>query len=225
MMSLVPEPIVVETQPKPQVVVIWLHGLNADGHDCVPIVSRLNLPSNLAIRFVFPCAPEQPVKFYDNQIMRSWYDISGYSDGEKDMASIRRAERSLCSLIAAQVDQGIKVDNILLAGFSQGGALVLYTGLRYRHRLAGILSLSTYLLLSQQLRANSQVINRATPIFLAHGGRDDILDCDLGVSSKRCLEEWGCDVTWRFYPDLDHSIGDREVDDIRTWLMTVLKRS
>ena len=194
----------IETGPNPVASVIWLHGLGADGHDFEPIVPELRLTK--PVRFVFPHAPVRPVTINHGMRMRAWYDIFQFGGGPEDDAGIRASQKLVDKLIAAE-----KGKKIVLAGFSQGGAIVLQTALRHPERLAGVMALSTYLPLSATRGEGTQQANHDVPIFMAHGKFDDIIPIDRARKSKDMLEKLGYPVTWNEYP-MPHSVcarGDR----------------
>lgn len=198
--------------------VIWLHGLGADGHDFVPVVPELGLPKDHGIRFIFPHAPVRPVTINNGMRMRAWYDIPSLSRLDlQDEAGIRDAERIVQGFIKAELDAGIDSTRIVLAGFSQGGAITLQTALRYPLTLGGILPLSTYLPMADKLAAEAHAANRATPILMCHGEHDPVLPYALGESSCDILHSNGYTVEWRAYP-MQHQVCGEQIDDISTWL-------
>jgi phospholipase/carboxylesterase len=198
--------------------VIWLHGLGADGFDFVPIVPELDLPAGHGIRFVFPHAPVRPVTLNGGMAMRAWYDILSLDrNGLQDEAGIRDSERIVQRYLQAEIDAGIPATRIVLAGFSQGGAITLHAGLRYPQKLAGLLALSTYLPLHDQAAAEASAANRATPILMCHGQYDPVLPLSLGEFSRRGLEQLGYAVDWREYP-MQHQVCAEQIDDIAGWL-------
>ena len=172
-MSALLEALEIETGPSPRAAVIWLHGLGADGHDFEPIVPELGMPAAPAVRFVFPHAPLQPVAINRGAVMRAWYDVTG--DGRQDAEGIRASQVRVEALIARERARGIAARSIVLAGFSQGGAMALHTGLRYPERLAGILALSCYLPLPETLEREASQATRDVPIFMAHGTQDPVI--------------------------------------------------
>jgi phospholipase/carboxylesterase len=197
--------------------VVWLHGLGADGHDFEPIVPGLAVDGT-PLRFVFPHAPVQPITINGGMAMRAWYDIISLERGtEQDEQGIRRAERQLHALIEREQERGIPAEKILLAGFSQGGAVALHTALRYPQRLAGVIGLSTFLPLDWTVEAEAHEANRETPIFLAHGTLDPLVVPSLGEGSCKLLTELGYDVEWRTYP-MPHAVCPEEVTDLRDWM-------
>ena len=207
------------TGRNPQAAVIWLHGLGADGHDFEPIVPELGLSQ--PVRFVFPNAPVRPVTINAGMRMRAWYDIFQLGGGPEDEAGVRASQRLLEDLISREGDRGIPAGKIVLAGFSQGGAVVLQTALRYRERLAGVLALSTYLPLARTLEAERSAVNQDLPIFMAHGAHDDIIPIDRAQASRKHLEGLGYPIEWHEYP-MPHSVCAPEVADIAAFLTRVI---
>lgn len=202
--------------------VIWLHGLGADGHDFEPIVPELTLPRDAGVRFIFPHAPVRPVTLNAGMAMRAWYDILGLGpDREEDAAGIRASEEQVRKLIERENQRGIPSARIVLAGFSQGGAIVLHTGLRYPERLAGIMALSTYLPLDGTLSAERHAGNQDTPIFMAHGTQDPVLPVSMGTRSRDLLQQHGHPVEWHDYP-MEHQVCMEEIRAIGDWLRRVL---
>ncbi len=208
-----------ESGRNPQAAVIWLHGLGADGHDFEPIVPELRLAS--AVRFVFPHAPVRPVTINAGMRMRAWYDIFQLGGGPEDEAGIRASQRLVEELIARETARGIPPGKIVLAGFSQGGAIVLQTALRQRERLAGVLALSTYLPLAGKLEQEASPANRDLPIFMAHGLCDEIIPIDRAQASRRRLEAAGYAVEWHEYP-MPHSVCPPEIGDIAAFLTRLI---
>lgn len=202
--------------------VIWMHGLGADGSDFVPLVPELRLPSTSGVRFIFPHAPVRPVTLNNGFPMRAWYDIRSLSaEGREDAAGIRESELEIMRLIRVERDSGIAAERIVLAGFSQGGAVALHAALRHTERLGGILALSTYLTLRASLAAEAHEANRATPIFMCHGEYDGVVTIDFGRQSRDALRALGYDVTWKEYP-MQHEVCRQEIDDIAAWMRTRL---
>ncbi len=202
--------------------VIWLHGLGADGHDFVPIIGELGLAADHGIKFVFPHAPVRPIAINNNMPMRGWYDIPSLTRLDKqDEAGIRASEAIVHGLIKAEVDAGIPPARIVLAGFSQGGAITLYAGLRYPQRLAGLLPLSTYLPLHDRLAAERSAANQDVPILMCHGTYDPVLALALGTGSRDLLLGLGYKVEWREYP-MQHQVCLEEIQAISAWLQQVL---
>jgi phospholipase/carboxylesterase len=204
----------IETGPNPAATVIWLHGLGADGHDFEPIVPELRLSK--PVRFVFPHAPIRPVTINQGMRMRAWYDIFQFGAGPEDDAGVRASQKLVEELIAAE-----KNKKIILAGFSQGGAIVLQTALRHPERLAGVMALSTYLPLSATLENERHKANHDVPIFMAHGKFDDIIPIDKAKRSREILEKLGYPVTWKEYP-MPHSVCAEEIGDISKFLVNLL---
>jgi len=213
------ETIEIETGPRPEAAVIWLHGLGADGHDFEPIVPELTLKK--AVRFIFPHAPVRPVTINNGMRMRAWYDIFQFGGGPEDEKGLRESQGLLEKLVAAQKAKGIEARRIVLAGFSQGGAIVLQTGLRYPERLAGIMALSTYLPLAATLAKENSAMNRDLPIFMAHGQYDDIIPLQRAEQSKDLLVKAGYPVDWRTYP-MPHSVCPPEIGHISEFLLRIL---
>ena len=202
--------------------VIWLHGLGADGHDFEAIVPELGLPADATVRFIFPHAPERPVTVNQGYVMRAWYDIKSLQiDAAQDEAGIRESAQQIEALIEAEHLRGVPYEKIVLAGFSQGGVIALQTGLRFQHRLAGIMALSTYLALADSLATESSEVNRDISIFMAHGIDDSVVPYPLGEASKQQLLEQQYQVQWHSYP-MEHSVHPDEIDDIASWLKQVL---
>ena len=207
----------IETGPNPQAAVIWLHGLGADGHDFEPIVPELEL--SMPVRFVFPHAPVRPVTINNGLRMRAWYDIFQFGGGPEDEAGIRASQGLVEAMIASERKRGLS--KIVLAGFSQGGAIVLHTALRHAERLAGVLALSTYLPLAATMQAERSAANGQLPIFMAHGQYDDIIPLARAEQSRQRLEALGYPVEWRAYA-MPHSVCPQEIEDICAFLRRVL---
>lgn len=206
-----------QTGPEPTWAVIWLHGLGADGHDFEPIVPELVRPDWPAMRFVFPHAPVQPVSINNGMRMRSWFDIVGFApDSPQDEAGIRASVALVETLIARENARGIPAENIVLAGFSQGGAVVLNAGLRHAAPLAGIVALSTYLPLAEKLPAEASAANREIPIFMAHGSHDPVVALARAVASRDFLQQAGYAIQWHQYP-MPHSVCAEEIVDLAAW--------
>jgi len=207
----------VETAANPQASVIWLHGLGADGHDFESIVPQLGLPTELAVRFVFPHAPSIPVSLNSGYIMPAWYDIKQNDLGiEHDRGGILQSAASIQMLIEQEQMRGIPTQRIILAGFSQGAAMALHIGLRQADKLAGIMALSGYLLLPTETDAWHDNA-KETPIFMAHGVHDPVVTYTLGESSYRKLENQGYTVQWHSYP-MEHSVCIEEIQHIGKWI-------
>lgn len=208
------------TGPAPERAVIWLHGLGADGHDFEPIVPELGLRQ--AVRFIFPHAPVRPVTLNQGYRMRAWYDITGLDRRSlQDEAGIRQSARQVEALIAREGERGIAPGRIVLAGFSQGGAIALHTGLRQEVPLAGVMALSTYLPLETQFVAERATASQAVPVFMAHGTADPVLACTLGEHSRDLLESLGYAVEWHAYP-MAHQVCLEEIRAVSAWLQRVL---
>jgi phospholipase/carboxylesterase len=211
------------TAASPTAAVIWLHGLGADGNDFVPIVPDLHLPDSLKIRFLFPHAPVRPVSCNGGYEMRAWYDIYSLDDlGQEDAAGMRDSQQRLEALIQTENDRGIPSHRIVLMGFSQGGAIALYTGLRHRQRLAGIGALSAYLPLRNTPENHYSQTNKNTPIFMAHGSQDTVVRYEYGTTTHELLKNMGYSISWKSYA-MDHSVCDDEIADIAGWLVSCLQ--
>jgi phospholipase/carboxylesterase len=209
-----------ETARSPSASVIWMHGLGADGNDFAPIVSALQLP-RAAIRFVFPHAPIQPVTINGGMRMRAWYDISDGAIRREDEGGVRASQKLIEALIAREKERGIAANRLALAGFSQGGAIALQTGLRHAERIAGIMALSTYLPMADKLPAEAGRANRDVPIFMAHGSYDPVIPLARAQQSRETLQSLGYAVEWREYA-MPHSVCPEEVTDIGAWLRKIL---
>ncbi|NIM26891.1 MAG: carboxylesterase [Gammaproteobacteria bacterium] len=215
-------PLIIEPPETATSSVIWLHGLGADGHDFEPIVAELGVEATRTVRYVFPHAPRIPVTINAGMVMRAWYDIADTDlSNRADESGVRASARILEDLIEAELAKGLESTRILLAGFSQGGAIALHTGLRYPKPLAGILALSTYLPLEQAAREERHDANREIPIFLAHGSRDPVIPLALSDHSRRFLVSLGYRVECHTYP-MPHSVCPEEIRDIAAWLERVL---
>ncbi len=218
------EPLVIETGVHaPDASVIWLHGLGADGHDFEPIIPELRLDPGLNIRFIFPHAPMMPVTINQGFVMRAWYDIRAADiAAEPDEKGILASAELLTEMVESEIDNGIKPERIVLAGFSQGGVIALQAGLRYEQKLAGILALSTYLPLQNSLEAEKSEANADTPIFLAHGVADPVIPVELAYRSLKKLEKEGYEVEWHEYRGMPHSVSEQEIYHVAEWLEKVL---
>jgi phospholipase/carboxylesterase len=202
--------------------VIWLHGLGADGFDFVPIVNELRLPSSLAARFIFPHATQRPVTINNGFVMRAWYDIKGFGpDRAEDDVGIRESDTVVRKYIDQQIAAGIAANRIVIAGFSQGGAIAFQTALRYPQRLAGVMALSTYLPLRDSVANEASAANRDVPILMCHGLRDPIVPAELGMASRDVLLSLGYQIEWRSYP-MEHQVCMEEIVDISNWLQARL---
>ena len=211
------EAVEINTGANPRASVIWLHGLGADGHDFEPIVPELELDQ--PVRFVFPHAPVRAVTINQGMRMRAWYDILQFGPGPEDEAGVRASQKLVAEMIAAEKARGI--GSIVLAGFSQGGAIVLQSALRHGERLAGVLALSTYLPLHRTLETERNPANHEVPIFMAHGQYDDIIPLKRAEQSRQLLERLGYKVQWRAYP-MPHSVCPEEIADISAFLREIL---
>jgi len=221
MTSLLPY-VEIESAPQPTAAVIWLHGLGADGHDFASLVPELDLSGCPPIRFIFPHAPSMPVTVNGGYVMPAWYDILGPNlISQQDAAGIQASERAIVALIAHEVARGIPAEHIVLAGFSQGCAMALHTGLRLPQRLAGIMALSGYLPLVDRLAAERHPANAQTPVFMAHGTQDPVVVLARGEASRDALATLGQPVQWHSYP-MPHSLHPREIADISAFLAQVL---
>jgi phospholipase/carboxylesterase len=209
------------TGADPAATVIWMHGLGADGWDFVPVVRELPT-DDMALRFVFPHAPERPVTINNGYVMRAWYDIAMTDIARlPDEKGIRESQAEVVRIIARERDRGVPSERIVLAGFSQGGAMALQVGLRHAERLAGIIALSSYLLLEDSLGKEASEANRLTPIFMAHGTEDPVIPLQLAEASRSVLERRGYRVAWHTWP-MPHSVCAEEVVEIGEFLSRVL---
>ena len=220
-MSELLDAIELETGPAPDAAVIWLHGLGADGHDFEPIVPELRLPAKLQVRFIFPHAPSRPVTINNGMRMPAWYDILQLGGGTEDEAGIRASQAQVEQLIARETSRGVPSTRIVLAGFSQGGAIVLQTGLRLQEKIAGIMALSTYLPLAAKLAAERSAANATVPIFMAHGRKDPMIPIARAQASREALEKLGYKVEWREYA-MPHSVCGEEIADMAAFLVRIL---
>jgi phospholipase/carboxylesterase len=206
----------ITTGDAPTLAVLWLHGLGADGHDFEPIVPELRL--GIPVRFVFPHAPVRPVTINGGMAMRAWYDILGFDRGAReDAAGIRASAAAVTALIDREIERGIPAERVVLAGFSQGGAVALHTALREPRPLAGVMALSTYLPLATTLATERSAANAGIPIFMAHGTSDPVLPMSLAESSRRALEALQYSVGWHSY-SMQHSVCIEEIGAIAAWL-------
>lgn len=222
-MSLLPA-IEIDTAPNPTHAVIWMHGLGADGSDFVPVVPELGLPDTVAVRFVFPHAPAIPVTCNGGYVMPAWYDIYSLDEaGRKaDVAGIAQSRDAIRALIDRETGRGIPAANIVLAGFSQGGAIAYTTALTHPQTLAGVIALSTYIPSPELIAAEATPANANTPVFAAHGTADDVVPLTLGTRARDFLTERGQPVTWHAYGNMPHSVCLEEIADIGTWLQARL---
>jgi phospholipase/carboxylesterase len=207
----------VEIAPRrtPDLAVIWLHGLGADGHDFEPIVPELR--TRRAVRFVFPHAPIRPVTINNGIEMRAWYEIVSFDPAQEDGVGIRASAAAVARLVDRELERGVAADRIVLAGFSQGGAIALHLGLREPRRLAGVIALSTYLPLARALTREKSAANADLPIFMAHGDHDPVIPLEYAEASRRILEREGYGVEWHTYP-MPHSVCAPEIAAIGAWL-------
>jgi phospholipase/carboxylesterase len=211
------DPIVIETGQEPAAAVIWLHGLGADGRDFEPVVPELDLAA--PVRFVFPHAPLRPVTINNGMRMRAWYDIYQFGGGREDEKGIRESQSLLEKMVAAERSRGIQ--KVVLAGFSQGGAIVLQTALRQKERLAGVMALSTYLPLAATVEKEKSAESGKAPIFMAHGAFDDVIPLERAQRSREMLEKSGYQVEWHEYP-MPHSVCAEELAHISAFLRKIV---
>jgi len=214
--------IIIETGDQPDAAIIWLHGLGADGNDFVPIIDQLHLPSHMSVRFIFPNAPIRPITINQGYPMPGWYDISSMSIVEQeDETGIKESSAILKQLCEEQEANGIETGRIIVAGFSQGGAIALHCGCRYPGQLAGIMALSTYLALPDQLDEEISDFAPEIPVFMAHGRQDDVVTYEYGKQSMDQLESSDIEVQWHEY-DMGHAVCMEEIQHIRQWLIDTL---
>ena len=211
-----------EVGPRPDAAVIWLHGLGADGNDFVPIVEEMRLPAALSVRFVFPHAPVRPVTLNNGFRMRAWYDIApGDITNRADIAGVRASQAQVEGLIERELARGVAARRIVVAGFSQGGVIALHTGVRHAERLAGIVALSTYVVLPDLLAAEASPANRDVPIFMAHGTSDPMVRLEWGEAGRRALVAAGYHVEWHTYA-MPHAVVWEEIEAVSAFLARVL---
>lgn len=221
-MTTLLEAIEIETRPNPEVAIIWMHGLGADGNDFVPLVRELDLTGLPAIRFIFPHANSIPVTVNGGYVMRAWYDIMGSDIARReDEGGLRASQLQVEALIAREKARGIPASRIILAGFSQGCAMALQTGLRHTEQLAGLLCLSGYLPLADKVAAERSDISLSTPLFMVHGRGDGVIPIARAEQSRDALKALGYQIEWHEYP-MQHSLCQEEVNDISIWLKKVL---
>jgi phospholipase/carboxylesterase len=202
--------------------VILLHGLGADGHDFVPIVGELGLPDSLPVRFVFPHAPLRPVTVNDGYVMRAWYDIISFTpEGRADKAGTVESSRRIADCVEREKQRGVAPGRVVLAGFSQGGAVALYTGLRYPERLAGILAMSCYLPFPETLAAEKSAANAGVPILMCHGRGDPVVPIGMGLEAREELTAQGYAPLWQDYP-MQHAVCMEEIAEVARWLQLQL---
>jgi len=206
------------TGPNPRGTIIWMHGLGADCWDFVPIVRELGLAPDLALRFIFPQAPSRPITINGGHVMPGWYDISmAELERRADTDGIRKSQAAIDELIEYEIGRGIASDKIVLAGFSQGGAIALQSALRNKQPLAGVLALSTYLTLGETLGTEKSLANANIPILMAHGTQDPVVPLSLAQTSKATLASHGYRVEWREYA-MQHAVCADEIEDIAAWI-------
>ena len=221
-MSVLLDAVQIETAPAPRAAVVWMHGLGADGHDFEPIVPELDLPEGLPVRFVFPHAPMRPVTINGGAVMRAWYDVSGLGGMRReDAPGVRESQRAIEALVAREKARGVAAASIVLAGFSQGGAMALQAGLRHPERLAGLLVLSSFLPLPDTVAAEAHAANRDVPIFMAHGVGDPMIPLARARDSRDRLAALGYRIEWHEYA-IPHSVSAEEIADVSEWLRRVL---
>ena len=214
------ETVEIESGPSPRAAIVWMHGLGADGHDFAPIVPELTLP--VPVRFVFPHAPMRSVTINQGMVMRAWYDIRAVAGQRReDGEGVRASQTQIEALLARERARGITADRLVLAGFSQGGAMALHTGLRHPERLAGVMALSCSLPLADTLADEAAPANRRVPIFMAHGTYDDVIPLARARQAHDVLVKLAYPVEWHDYP-MPHAVCAEEIADISAWLTTVL---
>jgi phospholipase/carboxylesterase len=196
-----------------------MHGLGADGNDFAPLADQIELP--FGVRYIFPHAPMMPVSINGGYVMRAWYDISDAAIRSEDEDGVRASQRSVEALLTREKSRGVAAGRIVLAGFSQGGAIALQTGLRYGERLAGVMALSTYVPLADRVAAEASAANRATPVFMAHGTHDPMIAFVRAQASRDLLLQQGYAVEWHEYR-MQHAVCPQEISDIGAWLAHVL---
>ena len=212
----------IETGSDPDYAIIWLHGLGADGNDFIPIINELEMVAKKEIRFIFPHAPMRPVTINAGYVMRAWYDIQGVNiNSLEDETGIRDSQHAIDALIGNEINRGIASRNIVLIGFSQGGAIALQTGLRQENKLAGIMALSCYLPLSTTLSNEAHPANATIPIFMAHGTYDPVVPISLAITSRDKLYQANYTPDWHEYP-MEHTVCAQEISDIDRWLLRIL---
>jgi phospholipase/carboxylesterase len=216
------EKIISQTGNSAKIVIIWMHGLGADGHDFEPVVPQFAIP-DLPIKFVFPHAPKIPVTINGGMVMRAWYDILMMDIGKHaDKDGVLASEKLIHSLIDEQVALGFKHEQIVLAGFSQGGAMSLHVSTGLKEKIAGIIALSSYLPIPELLLEEKNTVNLNTPIFMGHGTQDPVVPYTLGESSRDALKNAGYKINWHSYP-LQHGVSMEELSDIKEWLIKNIK--
>jgi phospholipase/carboxylesterase len=216
------EAVEISTGPNPTVAVIWLHGLGADGHDFEPVVPQLMWPNAPDIRFVFPHAPIRPVTLNNGMEMRAWYDIVSLSAGrDHDQQGIAQSVNQAAALVDRERERGIAANRIVVAGFSQGGAIAVQLAVRYPEPLAGLIALSTYMLLDHRLDRDRLEANAKLPVFFGHGSSDPMVPCRLGEDAADRLRGMGHPVEWHSYP-MQHAVCPEEIADLSAWLQNRL---
>jgi phospholipase/carboxylesterase len=219
-MTVAIECIEIESSSPTQQSVIWLHGLGADATDFVPVVSQLNIPNT---RFIFPNAPYQPISMNNGYEMRAWFDIYGLQAKDKqDELGIRAMQTQINLLIDREIERGVPSERIVLAGFSQGGAMAIFTALRYSRPLAGLMALSTYVPLKNSYQDEMNTLQQMLPIFFAHGTFDKVITIETAKASADLLDSLACRIEWHEYP-IAHGVSKDEIDDIRVYLKKVLR--
>ena len=222
-MSALLETLEIETAPSPRAAVIWLHGLGADGHDFAGIEREVT-PPGAAVRYVYPHAPMMPVTINNGYVMRAWYDVFGVAgERREDEAGVRASQERIERLIAREKARGIPARAIVLAGFSQGGAMALHTGLRHPERLAGVMALSCFLPVARAVATEASTANRDVSLFIAHGIADDLIPVARARAARDTLLGLGYEVEWHEYP-MAHSLCPQEIEDIAAWLQRTLER-
>jgi len=214
----------VEINPStaPDACVIWLHGLGDSGHGFAPIVPELKLPDSMAVKFLFPHAPERPVTINGGMRMRAWYDIKSLDfESRADLEGVKESAEQVEQLIKAQIESGIKAERIVLAGFSQGGVIALHLAPRFSQKLAGVMALSTYMCEPALLSSEALDVNRETPIMMAHGEQDEVVPVFMGNAAFKTLNECGFKATWQTYT-MQHNVCMQELNDISAWLQKLL---
>jgi phospholipase/carboxylesterase len=219
-MATLLETIEIESSPSTTASIVWMHGLGADGHDFTPIVPEIRLP--FGVRYVFPHAPMRPVTINGGAVMRAWYDVRGIGgERREDGDGVRASQAKIEALVARERERGVPANRIVLAGFSQGGAMALHTGLRHGQRLAGIMALSCTLPLVATVAAEAAPDNRDVPIFLVHGIHDPLIPMARAEHARKVLTELGYPVEWHEY-EMPHSVCPQEIHDLTAWLARVL---
>jgi phospholipase/carboxylesterase len=221
-MSDLLETVEFETGTAPSAAVIWMHGLGADGHDFAPIVPELSLPRGASVRFVFPHAPMRPVTINNGWVMRAWYDVrEDAGERREDEAGVRDSEQAIVRLVEREKARGVPAGRLVVAGFSQGGAMALHTGVRYPERLAGIMALSCFLPMPATIAAEASAANRDVPIFMVHGSEDAVIPIARAERGRDALLGLGYRVEWRAYR-MAHAVCPEEIRDISAWLSAVI---